>query len=75
MPPEQRYWPEPRHAVWVEHESHLDANVLLACAMQAEADVAPAVQPLHDVVLIGGSLATPLIAFNQVARTLAALNE
>lgn len=74
-PSEQRYWPEPRHAVWVSLEPHSDANDLLTRAMMAGLEIELAVQAPHDVVLLDGSLATPLIAFDQAARALAAQNE
>lgn len=71
-PSEQRYWPEPRHAVWVSLEPHSDANDLLTRAMMAGLEIELAVQAPHDVVLLDGSLATPLIAFDQAAQALAA---
>ncbi|MCX7624010.1 MAG: DNA double-strand break repair nuclease NurA [Thermomicrobium sp.] len=74
-PSEQRFWPEPRHQVWVELERHSDANDVVARGVMAALEVELAAQAPHELVFLDGSLATPLIAFDQALRALAELAE
>jgi len=64
-PSETRFWPEPRHRVAVHTDPH-DADtgtILRAIMMGMELELA--IEAPHDVVLVDGSLTTPLIYFNQ----------
>jgi hypothetical protein len=64
-PSETRFWPEPRHRVVVHTDSH-DADtgtILRATMMGMELELA--LEAPHDVVLVDGSLTTPVIYFNQ----------
>jgi hypothetical protein len=70
-PSEKRFWPEPRHLLWVELVPHDDANDALARALMAASEVELAARAPHDVVFVDGSLTTPLIAFDQALRALA----
>ena len=72
-PSEKRFWPEPRHLLWVELVPHDDANDALARALMAASEVELAARAPHDVVFLDGSLTTPLIAFDQALRALATL--
>jgi len=72
-PSEKRFWPEPRHLLWVELVPHDDANDTLARALMAASEVELAARAPHDVVFLDGSLTTPLIAFDQALRALATL--
>ncbi|MDW7981968.1 MAG: DNA double-strand break repair nuclease NurA [Thermomicrobium sp.] len=74
-PSEERHWPEPRHAIWIELEHHAEGNDELARAMMAGLEVELAAHAPHEVVLLDGSLATPVIAFDQAIRALAARSE
>jgi hypothetical protein len=67
-PSEKRFWPEPRHLLWVELVPHDDANDALARALMAASEVELAARAPHDVVFLDGSLTTPLIAFDQALR-------
>jgi len=64
-PSETRYWPEPRHSVWIETEVHEaeTGTILRALMMGMELELAS--QAPHEVVFLDGSLTTPLIYFNQ----------
>jgi len=70
-PSEKRFWPEPRHLLWIELVPHDDANDALARALMAASEVELAARAPHDVVFLDGSLTTPLIAFDQALRALA----
>jgi len=70
-PSEKRFWPEPRHLLWVDLVPHDDANDTLARALMAACEVELAARAPHDVVFLDGSLTTPLIAFDQALRALA----
>jgi hypothetical protein len=70
-PSEKRFWPEPRHLLWVELVPHDDENDALARALMAASEVELAARAPHDVVFLDGSLTTPLIAFDQALRALA----
>jgi hypothetical protein len=70
-PSEKRFWPEPRHLLWVELVPHDDANDALVRALMAASEVELAARAPHDVVFLDGSLSTPLIAFDQALRALA----
>lgn len=64
-PLEPRFWPEPRHRVYVDAEAHEEETGTLARAVMMGMELELAIQAPHDVVFLDGSLTTPLIYFNQ----------
>lgn len=64
-PSERRHWPEPRHAVWIETEAHEAETGTVLRALMIGMELKLASQAPHEVVLLDGSLTTPLIYFNQ----------
>jgi len=64
-PSETRYWPEPRHEVFVEREAHDPDTGTIARALMMGKELTLAAHAPHEVVFIDGSLTTPLIYFNQ----------
>lgn len=64
-PSETRYWPEPRHLVYVGTEGHDADTGTVARAVMMGMELQLAAQAPHEVVFVDGSLTTPLIYFNQ----------
>ncbi len=64
-PSERRHWPEPRHQVWVEAESHEAETGTILRALMICMELELASQAPHDIIFLDGSLTTPLIHFNQ----------
>jgi hypothetical protein len=64
-PSETRYWPEPRHQVWVETETHEVETGIILRALMIGMELELAAQAPHQVIFLDGSLTTPLIYFNQ----------
>lgn len=64
-PSETRYWPEPRHRVYVESEPHEAETGTLLRALMIGMELELAAGAPHEVVFLDGSLTTPLIYFNQ----------
>ncbi len=64
-PSETRHWPEPRHLVWVETESHEAESGTVLRAVMIGMELELASRAPHEVVFLDGSLTTPLIYFNQ----------
>jgi len=64
-PSETRYWPEPRHLVWVDTEAHESETGTILRALMIGMELELAAQAPHEVVFLDGSLTTPLIYFNQ----------
>ncbi|MCX6654460.1 MAG: DNA double-strand break repair nuclease NurA [Candidatus Bathyarchaeota archaeon] len=64
-PSEKRYWPQPQHFCDVKSSPHNEstATVLRAVTMCMEIELAS--NAPHDVVMLDGSLTTPLIYINQ----------
>lgn len=64
-PSETRFWPEPRHQVFIETEAHdIDSGTIVR-ALMIGMELSLATQAPHEVVFIDGSLTTPVIYFNQ----------
>jgi hypothetical protein len=68
-PSETRYWPEPRHQIWIETEAHEAETGTILRALMIGMELELAAQAPHEVVFIDGSLTTPLIYFNQALNT------
>lgn len=64
-PSEGRYWPEPRHLVWIETETHEADTGTILRALMIGMELQLASEAPHEVVLLDGSLTTPMIYFNQ----------
>ncbi|GIV88102.1 MAG: hypothetical protein KatS3mg055_0620 [Chloroflexus sp.] len=64
-PSETRYWPEPRHRAWIEAEVHDSDTGTILRALMIGFEMQLAHEAPHQVVLLDGSLTTPLIYFNQ----------
>lgn len=69
-PSETRYWPEPRHLVYVGTEGHDDDTGTVARAVMIGRELQLAYQAPHEVVFVDGSLATPLIFLNQALNAI-----
>lgn len=72
-PSETRHWPQPQHRALIQREPHCtDTSLILRAIMIGEELLLAACAP-HSVVLIDGSITTPLIflnqAFNMVNRS------
>ncbi len=64
-PSETRYWPEPRHLVYSDTESHhVDTGSILRGIMIGM-ELNLACNAPHELVFLDGSLTTPTIFFNQ----------
>lgn len=64
-PSETRYWPEPRHRAWVQPETHHSDTGTVLRALMIGYELQLAVEAPHQIVMLDGSLTTPLIYFNQ----------
>ena len=63
-PSEKRHWPEPHHLCLVDSIPHSDATGLVLRAIMICKELELAESAPHDVVMIDGSLSTPLIYLN-----------
>lgn len=64
-PSETRYWPEPRHSVYVNTEIHHADTGSVLRGIMAGNEMELAKDAPHEVVFLDGSLTTPIIFFNQ----------
>jgi len=64
-PSEKRFWPEPKHFVHIGIEPHNADTISMFRAGMIGMELILAQQAPHDLVLLDGSLTTPLIFFNQ----------
>lgn len=64
-PSETRYWPEPRHLVYVNTEIHHADTGSVLRGIMAGNEMQLAKDAPHEVVFLDGSLTTPIIFFNQ----------
>ncbi len=69
-PSEIRHWPKPRHLCYVDTLSHSDATTLVLRALMMCLEIELADKAPHDVIMIDGSLTTPLIYINQALSRL-----
>lgn len=70
-PSEERYWPEPRHQIYVDTDAHDEdsSSILRGVMMGMELQLAQ--NAPHEAVFLDGSLTTPTIFFNQALNKLA----
>jgi len=64
-PSEKRFWPEPRHLVVVEAETHSDTTGTILRGLMITMELELATQAPHDLIFLDGSMATPVIYLNQ----------
>ena len=64
-PSEKRFWPEPRHQVVVEAETHNDTTGTVLRGLMMTMELGLAAQAPHDLVFLDGSMTTPVIYLNQ----------
>ncbi|MBI4762649.1 MAG: DNA double-strand break repair nuclease NurA [Chloroflexota bacterium] len=70
-PSEARYWPEPRHLVYVNTEIHHADTGSVLQGIMAGNEMQLAKDAPHEVVFLDGSLTTPTIFFNQALSKIA----
>jgi len=63
-PSEKRHWPEPHHLCYVDSISHYDATPLVLRAIMICMELELSTNAPHDVIMMDGSLSTPLIYLN-----------
>ncbi len=64
-PSETRHWPEPRHKVFVAAEPHREDTATILRAMMLGEELVLAARAPHELVMLDGTLALPVIYFNQ----------
>jgi len=64
-PSETRYWPEPRHLVYVDTEAHDADTGSIVRGVMIGMELTLARNAPHDLIFLDGSLTTPIIFFNQ----------
>ncbi len=64
-PSETRYWPEPRHTIYVDTEAHEAETSSILRGLMIGLELQLARSAPHEVVFLDGSLTTPTIFFNQ----------
>lgn len=64
-PSEKRFWPEPKHFVQIGIEPHHEDTLSIFRAGMIGKELILAQNAPHELVLLDGSLTTPLIFFNQ----------
>lgn len=64
-PSETRYWPEPRHTIYVDTESHEAETSSILRGLMTGMELLLACNAPHEVIFLDGSLTTPTIFFNQ----------
>ena len=70
-PSETRHWEKPRHRCSVLTVQHHESTFIIVGAIMLAMELELATKAPHDVVLLDGSLLTPLIRFNQAITKLA----
>lgn len=69
-PSETRHWERPRHRCSVLTVQHHESTFIVVGAIMLAMELELATKAPHDVVLLDGSLLTPLIRFNQAITKL-----
>jgi len=64
-PTEKKYWPKPHHLSHILPVPHDDSTTLIARATMICMELELAAKAPHEVVLLDGSLTTPIIYLNQ----------
>lgn len=68
-PSETRYWAEPRHQIAVFAETHDEDTATVVRALMLGQELVLAANAPHDLVMIDGTLALPIIHFNQALNS------
>ena len=69
-PSETRFWPEPRHLIYVDTEAHEAETSSISRELMIGMELQLAQNAPHEVVFLDGSLTTPTIFFNQALNKL-----
>ncbi len=69
-PDETRFWPEPRHRVYLDETSHDEASSVVLRAYMLGLELSLALEAPHQVVLLDGSITLPVIYWNQALTRL-----
>ncbi|MBA1336491.1 MAG: DNA double-strand break repair nuclease NurA [Firmicutes bacterium] len=69
-PSETRYWQKPNHLVFISPERHNPSSGTVIRGIMMGMEFNLAVKAPHDVVMLDGSLTTPLIYMNQALNSL-----
>lgn len=69
-PSETRYWPEPRHMIYVDIETHEAETSSILRGIMTGMELQLAQSAPHELVFLDGSLTTPTIFFNQAISKL-----
>ncbi len=64
-PGETRYWPEPRHRVYLEEAPHDEGSSVVLRAYMLGLELSLAMEAPHQVVFLDGSITLPVIYWNQ----------
>ncbi|HIP71152.1 MAG TPA: DNA double-strand break repair nuclease NurA [Anaerolineae bacterium] len=64
-PSETRFWPEPRHVVYADTESHHADTGSILRGVMIGMELCLAQNAPHELIFLDGSLTTPTIFFNQ----------
>ena len=74
-PSEKRHWEQPHHGVFIGPEKHNPYTVSIIRGLMIEMEIELAVKAPHDIVLLDGSFATPLIYVNQAINKVIELED
>lgn len=69
-PSETRHWQKPNHLVFISPERHNPANGTIIRGIMMGMELHLAVKAPHDVIMLDGSLTTPLIFMNQAINSM-----
>jgi hypothetical protein len=69
-PSETRHWQKPNHLVFISPERHNPVNGTILRGIMMSMELGLAVKAPHDVIMLDGSLTTPLIYMNQAINSL-----
>ncbi len=72
-PSERRHWSDPHHFTHAYVASHNDRTGVVLRAIMIAQELNLAVEAPHDVVMIDGSMTTPIIFLNQALNSLSAI--
>lgn len=64
-PKEARFWPDPKHSTYVGIEPHSETTPTILRSIMVGRELLLAQEAPHDLVMVDGSMALPLIYLNQ----------
>ena len=74
-PSEKRHWEKPHHRVFIGPEKHNPDSGSIIRGLMMEMEIELAVKAPHDIVVLDGSLTTPLIYMNQAINKITEIEE